>query len=390
MKNENINGFAISCTEEGIIQQILYDNNILPDETVGKLLSALTKKHFSDILDLIVELKTDKEIKNKRQEITLKNEKTIFYICGKSENKNLIICGGQELSDIQNLYKKFINEDADFPANSENTENTDNKSDDTYYIDELTKMNNELANMQRELVKKNHKMQKLIEKNKFLMNMATHDLYNPVVKINKFADLLANRYSSLSDAKKKDFIQIIFSASEMAMSLLDDLKSNMRLETENLKLYYKNVDLVHFLKANINENRFSLNERGIHIKLQHDKEMIKIPIDPLKIGQVMNNLIQNAARFSDAGSIITILVKTDDGKAIVTVSDEGVGIHEEDLKNIFEPFISINTDERGNKGNMGLGLMIARKIVKAHKGKIWVESQYGKGTSFHFTLPLTL
>jgi two-component system phosphate regulon sensor histidine kinase PhoR len=112
-----------------------------------------------------------------------------------------------------------------------------------------------------------------------------------------------------------------------------------------------------------------------------------VKADPLRIEQVMINLLHNAIKFTPSGGSITISAKTQGGEVLFSIRDTGVGISGEDLSRIFERFYKADRSRSG--GGTGLGLAIARHIVESHSGRIWAESKEGKGSTFFFTLPIS-
>ena len=113
---------------------------------------------------------------------------------------------------------------------------------------------------------------------------------------------------------------------------------------------------------------------------------VKIAGDPHRLEQVMINLVSNAAKYSPPGSTITISTEIKGKKVIVAISDQGIGIPKRNLERIFDKYYQIQHQTSSN--GFGLGLYITREIIRKHKGKIWVESQEGKGSTFYFTLPI--
>ena len=128
-------------------------------------------------------------------------------------------------------------------------------------------------------------------------------------------------------------------------------------------------------------------EKGISFTINTDDSMPKIKFDKDKISQVLTNLLSNAIKFTDKGGII-VTTERDDNVVHVTIEDTGYGIQVENVPKLFEAFKQLNGGTGKKKGGTGLGLVIAKEIILEHNGKMWVESQFGKGSKFHFTLPI--
>ena len=140
-------------------------------------------------------------------------------------------------------------------------------------------------------------------------------------------------------------------------------------------------------------------DRGVRLELALPEKLPRVAADPDRVGQVLRNLRSNALRYTPDGGTISVTAAVDGvyakspqrtGLARVTVSDTGPGIPPEDLPNIFERFYRVDKSRSRAGGGSGLGLAVARQFVEAHKGRIWAESNPGKGATFHFTLPLAL
>ena len=133
--------------------------------------------------------------------------------------------------------------------------------------------------------------------------------------------------------------------------------------------------------------------RGRSIASEHvlsltvDPAIGPVLIDPLKISQVCENLLDNALKYTPRGSSIDVTARLVAGEIAVCVRDNGPGIPEADLPHIFERFYRVDKGRSRDKGGTGLGLSIVKHIVQLHGGRVWVESELGKGTAFHFTLP---
>ena len=131
--------------------------------------------------------------------------------------------------------------------------------------------------------------------------------------------------------------------------------------------------------------RVQIQKRGLQLEIKGDKIPKMIEFDSEKIKQVLINLISNAVKFTEKGKI-TIAIKDNKNDVQVSVKDTGVGIEKEDFEKVFDKFKQIDNKLKTEKGS-GLGMPIAKGIVEAHGGKIWLESELGKGTTFYFTLP---
>jgi signal transduction histidine kinase len=254
----------------------------------------------------------------------------------------------------------------------------------------MISLNNELNNLTRELQKNNIQLDQLNKlKNQFL-GMAAHDLRNPISTIMMFSELVLESepddYKISDDLRK--ILDVIRTSSEFMLRLLEELLDVVKIESGKLQLNYENVRLETVLKKNTDINALLGAKKEIKLVLNIPQPLPEIVIDPVKIEQVLNNLISNAIKYSHKKTTITINAFSAGQFVLISVQDQGLGIPENELQKVFAPFSKISV--RGTEGekSTGLGLSIVKRIVTGHLGRIWVESEVGKGTVFYFTLPL--
>ena len=161
-----------------------------------------------------------------------------------------------------------------------------------------------------------------------------------------------------------------------------------RGESGRVTLSFANLDLVKFAVDVVKDLALASADRGLELTVETPKKPIYVFADSGRLQQVMHNLLENAMRYTEAGGKIVVRVEAAPGEALVSVSDTGVGIPEADLPYVFERFFRSKGSRATNPGGSGLGLSIVRWIVEAHKGKVTVESQLGKGSTFTVRLPV--
>ena len=253
----------------------------------------------------------------------------------------------------------------------------------------LVSANNELSNLGRELQKKNAELVKLNDlKNQFL-GMAAHDLRNPIGVILSYSDFILEEAGDVLEEEHRQFLATIRKSSDFMLKMLNDLLDITKIESGRLDLELEPVDLTTLIEQNVVLNRVLAAKKGIHVAFHHDADLPPAPVDRGKIDQVMNNLISNAVKFSPAGTTVTVRVFRSGDEATVSVKDEGPGIPDEERQKLFQPFSRTSAQSTGGEKSTGLGLAIAKKIILGHRGKIWVESKIGEGSTFYVTLPLT-
>ena len=237
----------------------------------------------------------------------------------------------------------------------------------------------ELIKLQNERLKELDRM-----KSEFL-STAAHELRTPLTSILGFSEILLKR--KLDEERKNRFLKIINEESVGLSALINDLLDLSRIESgKGFKITKAPIQIKEVILENIDIFKHQTDKHTFKVNLPDD--LVKIEADKDKINQVMENLISNALKFSPEGGEITVSVKETKDEVKVSVSDAGMGIPEKELLHIFEKFYRASNVSSGAIGGTGLGLGIAKYIVESHGGKISVESEVGKGSTFSFTLPL--
>jgi signal transduction histidine kinase len=185
-----------------------------------------------------------------------------------------------------------------------------------------------------------------------------------------------------------EIIDKIRSSSKFMLSLINDLLDISTIESGRLNLDKKSSDLVQLVEANVGLNMVLAGQKSMRIDLASDPDVPRVEVDPLKVEQVLNNLLSNAIHYAPQGTRIAVRVRHQGDEAIVSVQDEGRGIAPEDIGNLFRPFGRAKTLSTGGERSTGLGLAIARRIVEGHGGRIWVESELGRGSTFFVAFPV--
>ena len=234
----------------------------------------------------------------------------------------------------------------------------------------------------------NIELGKLNELKNQLLGMAAHDLRNPLSVILSCSDFLLDDASeSLTEEQHRSFLRRIKDNTEFMARLIDDLLDVSRIESGKLELDVKPTDLVGLVEHNLELNRMLARAKDIELVFAPESAMPEVPLDGQRIEQVLNNLVSNAVKFSQSGTRIEVGIARQNGSVVVSVQDQGQGIPAGELGKLFRPFARTCVQSTGGEKCTGLGLAIARKIVEGHHGRIWVDSEVGKGTTFRFAVP---
>jgi signal transduction histidine kinase/energy-coupling factor transporter ATP-binding protein EcfA2 len=225
------------------------------------------------------------------------------------------------------------------------------------------------------------------QKDEFIATV-THQLRTPLVAIKGYADLLLiDSIGSLSDQQGR-FLETIKSNVDRLTRLVNDLLDASRVGTGRLELDFESLDLTTLIPGIVDSFRGQIVEKSLALSLDLPLALPMVRGDRGRITQTLENLIMNAWQYTPEGGRITLTAQALDGFVRVDVCDTGIGIPAEDIHRIFERFYRTPQPEVRAVPGIGLGLSIARTFVELHGGRIWVQSEVGRGSTFSFTLPL--
>jgi signal transduction histidine kinase len=174
--------------------------------------------------------------------------------------------------------------------------------------------------------------------------------------------------------------------SETMLNLINDLLDVSAIESGKLELHKEPTDLNQLLRSLHESNRLLAKTKSIDLKMETEPDLPMVTMDPNRIGQVVNNLVSNAIKFSYPNSEILLRVRRTEKEITVEVTDHGQGIPREEISKIFADFAKTSVRATGGEKSTGLGLAIVKRLVQAHGGRVWVESEVGKGSTFSFSL----
>ncbi len=232
-----------------------------------------------------------------------------------------------------------------------------------------------------------HKVQTSQQSQRDFVANVSHELKTPLTSIQGFAQAILDGTVQTNEALQQA-AGVIYNESGRMVRLVMDLLSLARLEAGTADLQRHPVDLAALLKSVV--DKFALQAQHVNVNLCTDlAPTLPIIGDGDRLAQVFTNLVDNALKFTPQGGRVTVCAGQQNGSAVASVIDSGVGIAPEDQARIFERFYQVDKSRRGGAGRgVGLGLAIAAQIVAAHGGRIWVNSQVGQGATFMVSLPL--
>ncbi len=230
------------------------------------------------------------------------------------------------------------------------------------------------------------KQKKLEAVRKDFVANVSHELRTPLSIIKGYTETLVDGHHDMPVTDRDKFLRTIQRHTERLNSLLEDLLTLSRLESINPGLRRESVALPSLIASIIDDYRArpAAAEHQLHVAI--DPNVGELLIDPLKVTQVLENLLDNALKYTPKGSRIEVSAQLRDQEVEVCIRDNGPGIPADDLPHIFERFYRVDKGRSRDKGGTGLGLSIVKHIIQLHGGRVWVESSLGQGTAFYFSL----
>ncbi|MEK9180805.1 MAG: HAMP domain-containing sensor histidine kinase [Patescibacteria group bacterium] len=220
------------------------------------------------------------------------------------------------------------------------------------------------------------------------ITLSSHQLRTPLSAIKWFAEILLTQRKGKLNKNQLEYIREIQRSNERAIALVSDLLQVSRVSEGKLHLDLAEADLPTLIEEVIDSNRSFLTNKGIVLHLEIlNGPLPNIFVDKAKIRRVAQNILLNAIKYTPKGGQINVILKNNSDDVICAISDNGVGIPADQQNKIFERFYRATNVLRIEPDGTGLGLFIAKSLVEAHRGKVWFESEEGKGTTVSFSLP---
>jgi signal transduction histidine kinase len=231
----------------------------------------------------------------------------------------------------------------------------------------------------------NERLRELDQLKSEFVSLVSHELRAPLTNMKGALELLLDSLQMLEGSRGWALLEVLDEEVARLTRLVQGVLEVTRIEAGRLSVDQQPLDLQRHLEKIV--QRISMRAPQHHFVLPPD-DLPLVAADPDRVTDILSNLLDNAMKYSPAGGEITIEANTDDDALVVSIADQGVGIPQEQLADVFDKFHRLDTGDARESYGYGLGLYITRKLVEAHGGKIWVDSRPGKGSRFSFTLPL--
>jgi two-component system, OmpR family, phosphate regulon sensor histidine kinase PhoR len=240
--------------------------------------------------------------------------------------------------------------------------------------------------LEKILKQKNEELHNLVATKDRFFSIVAHDLKNPFNVIIGFSELMMNGNGEGSLENLKKYASYIHTSSKQAYNLLINLLEWSSSQRGIMQFNPEKIEVEPFIKETIKVLQSNTDDKKIKIT-ENIQPGLKVYADKNMLGIILRNLISNAIKYTHIKGNIQINVNESDNEFKFSITDNGTGIHKEDLEKLFKNEIQHTTTGTNNEKGTGLGLLLCKDFVDRHHGQIWAESQFGKGSTFHFTLP---
>jgi PAS domain S-box-containing protein len=238
-----------------------------------------------------------------------------------------------------------------------------------------------------ELTARHKEAERLNQLKSEFMASISHELRTPLHTIIGFAELLSEASAGTLNEKQRRFVGHIQTDSEHLLSLINDVLDLSRIEAGGLVVRTENLSVGTAISEAVNAIQLQAEEKHVRVH-EGASPNTEIVADPVRVRQILNNLLSNGVKFTDPGGEVTVSAEIAGDFVRITVADTGRGIPADECHRIFDKFYQVGYTTDGVRQGTGLGLAICKQLVEIQGGKICVDSQPGKGSRFHFTLPL--
>jgi signal transduction histidine kinase len=224
-------------------------------------------------------------------------------------------------------------------------------------------------------------------KSEFLSNMS-HELRTPLNAIIGFADVLGQRLAGDMNAKQSEYVSDIAGSGHHLLDLVNEILDLAKVEAGRMELENTEFDPTESIRTTLALVRERAAGHGIQIATEVPTDLGPVFADERKFRQILLNLLSNAVKFTPDGGWVGVVARRDGGELCVSVRDTGVGISSDDQARVFDEFQQVGRDPERSREGTGLGLTLAKRFVELHGGRIWVESEVGKGSTFTLAIPV--
>jgi len=389
--------FALRCTMDGKIIAILRnDCQVFSDEVMEMRFPGIVERSsMGEALDFLLEIRKEGAAFDRELVFATQAGPTSMHCIGSRVDAEILIAGSVTRSGLLALYDDLVRMNAEQGERIRELEKTlsdhlvqgrtgDSGKAQEAFLNEVTRLNNDLVSAQRELARKNAELSRTDEiKNRFL-GMAAHDLRSPLSVISSYTDTILEEAGTTLQPQHRVYLERVHARLAFMANLVDDLLDTAAIESGRLKLDPYPLDLSALVAECVEMNNMLATKKSVGVHFDAPTTRWNAILDGVRITQALNNLISNAVNFSHPGSTVMVSLDGSDTESWVIIQDFGVGMEKETLDRLFSPFGTATVRAPSGEKSTGLGLLIAKRIAEAHGGSIEISSQVGVGTRVQF------
>lgn len=391
-------GVALLISEDGTLVDVIHDSfDLFPKEAESgqSFISCLREESVEKGYNMIERISGSGAAYHWQLDLEKQDFAALFNFSGVKTEKGMLLIGSPDpdkTEEFLNGLMEMNNEQANkLRLFMKQQQGNVSKEDERNIYEDMSAVNNELANMQRKLTKRTAELEKTNKLKNKMLGMAAHDLRNPLTVIQNYATFLIDDHQEEAIFTEDQFqlIKEIRKSSEYMVQIIEDMLDISTFESGNINLEKDSCNLVHLIEEVVSLSRSAGHKKNISIATYLPDSPVSKEIDPHKFRQVLDNLLSNAIKYSKPGTKVEVGINRTEqgGEVTIFVRDHGQGIPEEEIGKLFEPFADISVKATAGEKSTGLGLAIVKKIVEAHGGSIDVDSAVGVGSTFFVTVP---
>ncbi|MFO7850165.1 MAG: HAMP domain-containing sensor histidine kinase [Spirochaetia bacterium] len=397
MERSQFSGMAVICDPLGRVRKVLRNElcRSLKLESGTPLTSVIDPDSIQKFFTFLYRLREEQALYDWSINVVCNDSVLeLFFVGGVNEDEILIVASTSkknagtyftELVQMNNEQTNIIRSTMKQNIEGGGAPKRDDNED---LFHDFSRLNNELADLQRDLHKKNRKLEKTIQERDKYIGVVAHDFRNPLSGFSGMCGFLLDEDLGELTEEQKEVLALMKENSEHLLQMVNDMLDLSSIKTGTLSLNLETADLLQVVKSCVDINRQISRKKNILIELNSEGSSLPVSMDRVKIKQVLDNLLSNAIKFSHPGTVIHVKLKYLGESVELEVADQGQGIPEEEMPKLFKPYSNINVHSTGGEKSTGLGLAISRRIVEGHGGSLTAESTPGEGTVFRVVLPL--
>lgn len=387
---------AVTCATDGALRELLHDDcSLAPCFEAGRPLPSLFDPgSHRKVLDLISRLTLHAAVVEVEL-VTRCGERTCaLCFAAVRTGDELLLVAAPGRAALQALCARLGQGDErharQYATLMDHVPETHADSGTDTVWEDFTRMYHDFARLQRQVVRQNAELRRLGDEKDRMMRTVAHDLRGPLSAIRYTAEYLGRSLAGRASIRERESVERIKEVTGRMARLLDELLESDRSAVVAARpdLRRRPVALADLVTGTVQLCEPMAERKGIAFALRADASLPPVAVDPDHVQQILLNLIDNALKFSPAGTMVAVTLEGSAQEALVSVSDQGPGIRPEERERVFEPHFRGAAQPTGGEPSTGLGLAICRSLVEAHGGRIWVESAGEPGCVVRFALPL--